>query len=122
MTTFTEDKLFKNVKQEDVKILLDIINIKSKEVKLWTNELRLLDPKDFIPDMILELDDINLILELQSTKVNDNFSKRALTYVAMVNKVKKNDKQVTLVVLSTAEDSKIVHYKYGDNNIFTYKV
>ena len=35
--------------------------------------------KDYIPDIILELDFENLIIELQSTKVDDDFSKRALT-------------------------------------------
>lgn len=75
MTEFTQDKIFKNVNEEDAKILLDILGIKSDTVKIWTKELRLLDPKDYRPDIIVELNDINLIIELQSTDVDDEFSK-----------------------------------------------
>lgn len=97
MTTFTEDKLFKNINNKDAKILLEIIDVDTVKVKIWTKELRLLDPKDYIPDIILELDFENLIIELQSTKVDDDFSKRALTYVAIANRDKDNDKIVNLL-------------------------
>ena len=83
MTAFTQDKIFKNVNQEDAKILLDIMGIKSDKVKIWTKELRLLDPKDYHPDILLELDYENLIIELQSTFVDDEFSARALTLLQL---------------------------------------
>lgn len=69
MSQFQEDMIFKNVGEEDARILLDIIGKKSKKVKIWTKELRLLDPAAFKPDIILELDDEILIIEFQSTKV-----------------------------------------------------
>ena len=122
MTEFTEDKIFKNVNEEDAKILLDILGIESENVHIWTKELRLLDPSDFKPDIILELDDMNLILELQSTKVNDDFSSRALVYVAVTNRKKENNKQVNLMVLSSADESKTVHYRYNDQNEFNYNI
>ena len=75
MTSFSEDKIFKNINNEDARILLDIFDVKSVKVKIWTKELRLLDPKDYVPDIILELDFENLIIEIQSTTVNDEFSK-----------------------------------------------
>ncbi len=56
MTSFAEDKIFKNINEEDAKILLDIVDKKTVKVKIWTKELRLLDPKDYVPDIILELD------------------------------------------------------------------
>ena len=102
--------MFKNVSDEDVSVLLDIIGKRSKRVKVWTKELRHIDPTNYKPDLILDLDDENLILEFQSTKVDEKFSKRALSYVAITNQNKKNDKEVNLTVLSTVEDSKIVEY------------
>lgn len=122
MTYFTEDKIFKNINEEDARILLDIIDVETVNVKIWTKELRLLDPKDYVPDIILELDFENMILELQSTPVNEEFSKRGLTYVAVANREKDNDKEMTLIVLSTAEKSKIVKYKFSKDSVFTYRV
>ena len=122
MTAFSEDKLFKNINNEDARILLDIINVDTVKVKIWTKELRLLDPKDYVPDIILELDFENLIIELQSTPVDDEFSKRGLSYVAIVNKDKENDKYVNLIVLSTVESSKIVYYHFNEESVFSYRV
>lgn len=122
MTSFSEDKIFKNINNEDARILLDIFDVKSVKVKIWTKELRLLDPKDYVPDIILELDFENLIIEIQSTTVNDEFSKRALTYVAVANRDKDNDKDMELIVLSTAEESKIVKYRFNKDSVFTYRV
>lgn len=122
MAEFQEDMLFKNVSDEDAGVLLDILGKKSKMVKVWTKELRHIDPTNYRPDLILNLDAENLILEFQSTKVGDEFSERALSYVAITNQNKKNDKEVNLTVLSTAEDSKIVEYKYNKLNSFKYEV
>ena len=79
MTSFSEDKIFKNIAEEDARILLEIIEVESVNVKIWTKELRLLDPKEYVPDLILELDFENTIFEMQSTPVDDDFSKRELT-------------------------------------------
>lgn len=122
MTAFTQDKIFKNVNAEDARILLDIMGKKSEKVHVWTKELRLIDPKDFKPDIILELDFENLIIELQSKKVDDEFSARGLTYVAVTNREKENHKEVNLMVLSSAEDSKTKHYRYNSQNVFNYDV
>ena len=122
MTEFTQDKIFKNVNETDAQILLYILGINSKKVKIWTKELRLLDPKDYRPDIILELDNENLIIELQSTAVNENFSKRALSFVAIANRDKRNNKEVNLMVLSSVEDTRTVNYRYNRQNIFAYDV
>ena len=122
MTSFSEDKIFKNINDNDARILLDIIDVTSVKVKIWTKELRLYDPKDFVPDIILELDYENIIFELQSTIVDEEFSKRGLTYVAIANRHKDNDKEMNLIVLSTAEESKTVEYKFNKNSVFTYRV
>ena len=73
MTEFQEDLIFKDIAEEDVEILLDIANKKSKVKKIWTKELRLIDHSTFKPDLIIELDDENLIFEFQSTQVNKKF-------------------------------------------------
>lgn len=49
MSEFQEDMIFKNVNEEDARILLDIIGKKSKKVKIMTKELRQLDPTTFVP-------------------------------------------------------------------------
>lgn len=122
MTEFQEDMLFKNVSDEDASILLGIIGKKSKRTKVWTKELRHIDPTNYKPDLILDLDTENLIIEFQSTPVNDDFSRRGHSYVAITDQNKKNGKEVNLAVLSTAEDSKIVVYKYNKLNVFRYEV
>lgn len=122
MTEFTQDKIFKNVNDEDARILLEILGKRSKTVRIWTKELRLLDPKDYRPDIIVELDNENLIIELQSRNVDDEFSARALTYVSITNRDKENDKLVNLMVLSTSEKTKVIKYRYGDKNVFEYEV
>ena len=101
---------------------MDIIDVHSVKVKIWTKELRLFDPKDYVQDIILELDNENMILELQSTPVDESFSKRGLTYVAIGNRVKENDKEMNLIVLSTAEESKVVEYKFSKDSVFTYRI
>ena len=88
MAEFQEDMLFKNVSDEDASILLEILGKKSKRTKVWTKELRHIDPTNYKPDLILDLD----------------------------------DEEVNLSVLSTAEDSKIVEYKYNRLNVFKYEV
>ena len=122
MAEFQEDMLFKNVADQDAHILLDIMGIKSKDVKVWTKELTQIDPTTYKPDLILELDDENLIVEFQSTRVGDGFSRRALSYVAITGQHKDNGKDVNLSVLSTVEDSKTVEYKYNKLNSFKYEV
>ena len=57
MAEFQEDMLFKNVSDEDASILLDIMGIKSKKVNVWTKELRHIDPTNFKPGLILDLDE-----------------------------------------------------------------
>lgn len=44
MTEFQEDLLFKNVSDEDAHILLDLLSIGSEKVKVWTRELRQINP------------------------------------------------------------------------------
>ena len=122
MTSFTEDKIWKNIGNNDVRILLNIVDVESEEVKIWTQELRIFDPRNYVPDLILELDNENLIMEMQSTPVDDNFSKRGLAYVAVGNKEKKNNKMMNLIVLSTAEESKTVRYNFTENSTFEYRV
>ena len=122
MAEFQEDMLFKNVSDVDAGILLEILGKKSKRTKVWTKELRHIDPTNYKPDLILDLDDENLIIEFQSTEVGDDFSKRAHSYVALTDQHKRNNKEVNLSVLSTVEDSKIVEYKYNKLNVFKYEI
>ncbi|WP_295595192.1 hypothetical protein [uncultured Methanobrevibacter sp.] len=122
MVEFQEDKIFKNIAEEDVEVLLEITDKKSGTKKIWTKELRLIDPATFKPDFIIELDDENLIIEFQSTEINDKFSQRSHCYVAITDYKKENDKPVNLCVISTAEESKKVSYKVNNDNTFNYEI
>lgn len=46
----------------------------------------------------------------------------ALTYVAIANRDRENDKPVNLMVLTTAEKSKTVRYHYNAINVFEYDI
>jgi hypothetical protein len=123
MSQFQEDMIFKNVGEDDARILLDIIGKKSKKVKIWTKELRLLDPTAFKPDIILELDDEILIIEFQSTKVGKRHHRRFHVYVAITDyNVENHDKDVNLCVFTTAEESKLITYHVNQHNDFKYDV
>lgn len=122
MSAFQEDMIFKDVAEEDVAVLLEIVNRKSDFKKIWTEELCLIDPSTYKPDLIIELDDENIILEFQSTDVDDDFSKRGHIYVAITDQKKSNNKEVNLYVLSTNEKSKTVEYYVNRLNTFRYEV
>lgn len=123
MSQYQEDMIFKNVGDEDARILLDIIGKKSKKVKIWTKELRLLDPTAFKPDIILELDDEILIIEFQSTKVGKKHHRRFHVYVAITDyNVENHEKEVNLCVFTTAEESKQITYHVNKYNDFKYDV
>jgi len=122
MAKFQEDMIFKDVGEEDVEVLLEIANKKSKVKKIWTEELRQIDPSTYKPDLIIELDDENLVLEFQSTVADDTFSQRGHSYVAIIDQKKSNNKEVNLCVISTAEKSKIVSYYVNKLNTFRYEV
>ena len=70
MSAKQEDLLFKDVGEEEVDVLLKRINLKSKKKKLNPTEIRYIDPTMLIADIIIELDDIILIIEFQSTLVD----------------------------------------------------
>lgn len=123
MSQYREDMIFKNVGDEDARILLDIIGKKSKKVKIWTKELRLLDPTSFKPDIILELDDEILIIEFQSTKVGNKHHGRFHVYVAITDyNLEDHTKEVNLCVFTTAEESKQITYHINKYNDFKYDV
>lgn len=122
MAKYQEDMIFKDIAEEDVDILLEIVNKPSKFKRIWTSELRQIDPSTYKPDLIIELDNENLIIEFQSTKVDNNFSRRAHSYVAITDQKKKNNKEVNLCVISTVEKTKTIKYKVNKLNIFKYEV
>ena len=123
MSEFQEDMIFKDVNQEDTRVFLNILGIKSKKAKIMTQELRQMDPTTFIPDIILELDDEIRLIEIQSTKVHKPHHKRFHVYVALADlKFDKFSKKITLSVFTTAEESKKVRFKVNDDNEFVYDV
>ena len=107
MSEFQEDMIFKNVNEEDTKLFLEILGIKSQKAKIMTQELRQMDPSAFLPDIILELDDEIRLIELQSTKVRRLHNKRFYVYMALSTyRFDKIGKKINLSVFSTAEKSK----------------
>ena len=122
MTEFQEDMIFKNVSDQDLVSIANVLGIKSEKVKICTEELRVFDPTSIRPDLILELDDKYQIIGFQSTKVDNKYSRRGHLYVSVFDNKKNGCKKVELIVLSTAEKSKKVQYKYNDINTFNYIV
>lgn len=51
MTSFSEDKIFKNINNEDARILLDIFDVKSVKVKIWTKGIEWLIVDKFVNDV-----------------------------------------------------------------------
>lgn len=120
MTAKHEDIVFKDVGEEEVDILLKRINIKSKKKKLNPTEIRSIDVTILIPDIIIELDDIILIMEFQSSIVDINDKNRFLAYYSVVNFKKKTKKAVKLIVISTVEKRKKIFHKINETINFKF--
>ena len=125
----SEDQLFKYATKEDGIGLLKLLkesnaNIKeidfeSENLTYNPTELVELDPKIYKTDMILELDHLIVLTEFQSTIVKTPDEKRYRLYTALVDYAKRNNKPIILIVISTAEKTKINEYKINKDCVFT---
>lgn len=122
MTTKTEDIVFKDVTEEEVGVFLKRINIESKKKKLNPTEIRFIDTTVLIADIIIELDELILIIEFQSTNVDIYDKNRFLAYYSVVNFKKKTKKPVKLLVISTAEKTKKIVHIINETIKFTFEV
>lgn len=128
----SEDQLFKYATKEDGFGLLKLLkesnaNIKeidfeSENLTYNPTELIELDPKIYKTDMILELDHLIVLTEFQSTIVKTIDEKRYRLYTALVNYAKRNNKPLILIVISTAEKTKIKQYKINKDCVFTIPI
>ena len=128
----SEDQLFKYATKEDGIGLLKLLkesnaNIKeidfeSKNLTYNPTELIELDPKIYKTDMILELDQLIVLTEFQSTIVKTPDEKRYRLYTALVDYAKRNNKPIILIVISTAEKTKINEYKINKDCVFTIPI
>lgn len=128
----SEDQLFKYATKEDGIGLLKLLkesnaNIKeidfeSKNLTYNPTELIELDPKIYKTDMILELDHLIVLTEFQSTIVKTIDEKRYRLYTALVDYAKRNNKPLILIVISTAEKTKIKQYKINKDCVFTIPI
>lgn len=128
----SEDQLFKYATKEDGFGLLKLLkesnaNIKeidfeSENLTYNPTELVELDPKIYKTDMILELDHLIVLTEFQSTIVKTIDEKRYRLYTALVNYAKRNNKPLILIVISTAEKTKIKEYKINKDCVFTIPI
>lgn len=128
----SEDQLFKYATKEDGIGLLKLLkesnaNIKeidfeSKNLTYNPTELVELDPKIYKTDMILELDHLIVLTEFQSTIVKTPDEKRYRLYIALVDYAKRNNKPIMLIVISTAEKTKIKQYKINKDCVFTIPI
>ena len=128
----SEDQLFKYATKEDGFGLLKLLkesnaNIKeidfeSKNLTYNPTELVELDPKIYKTDMILELDHLIVLTEFQSTIVKTIDEKRYRLYTALVDYAKRNNKPIILIVISTAEKTKIKQYKINKDCVFTIPI
>lgn len=122
MATKQEDIIFKDVTEEEVGVFLKRMNIKSKKKKLNPTEIRFIDATILIADIIIELDEIILIIEFQSTEVDLKDKNRFLAYFSVVNFKKKTKKGVKLIVISTAEKGKKITHIIGDIIQFKFDI
>ena len=132
MSNHEEDKLFKYATKEDGFGLLKLLkesnaNIKeidfeSENLTYNPTELIELDPKIYKTDMILELDHLIVLTEFQSTIVKTPDEKRYRLYTALVDYAKRNNKPLILIVISTAEKTKIKQYKINKDCVFTIPI
>ena len=128
----SEDQLFKYATKEDGIGLLKLLkesnaNIKeidfeSENLTYTPTELVELDPKIYKTDMILELDHLIVLTEFQSTIVKTPDEKRYRLYTALVDYAKRNNKPIMLIVISTAEKTKIKQYKINKDCVFTIPI
>lgn len=128
----SEDQLFKYATKEDGFGLLKLLkesnaNIKEIDFKFENltynpTELVELDPKIYKTDMILELDHLIVLTEFQSTIVKTIDEKRYRLYTALVDYAKRNNKPLILIVISTAEKTKIKQYKINKDCVFTIPI
>ena len=128
----SEDQLFKYATKEDGFGLLKLLkesnaNIKeidfeSENLTYNPTELVELDPKIYKTDMILELDHLIVLTEFQSTIVKTIDEKRYRLYTALVDNAKRNNKPLILIVISTAEKTKIKEYKINKDCVFTIPI
>lgn len=128
----SEDQLFKYATKEDGIGLLKLLkesnaNIKeidfeSENLTYNPTELVELDPKIYKTDMILELDHLIVLTEFQSTIVKTIDEKRYRLYTALVDYAKRNNKPIILIVISTAEKTKIKQYKINKDCVFTIPI
>lgn len=128
----SEDQLFKYATKEDgfglLKLLKESnanikeIDFKSENLTYNPTELIELDPKIYKTDMILELDHLIVLTEFQSTIVKTIDEKRYRLYTALVDYAKRNNKPLILIVISTAEKTKIKQYKINKDYVFTIPI
>ena len=128
----SEDQLFKYATKEDgfglLKLLKESnanikeIDFKSENLTYNLTELIELDPKIYKTDMILELDHLIVLTEFQSTIVKTIDEKRYRLYTALVDYAKRNNKPLILIVISTAEKTKIKQYKINKDCVFTIPI
>lgn len=128
----SEYQLFKYATKEDGFGLLKLLkesnaNIKeidfeSENLTYNPTELVELDPKIYKTDMILELDHLIVLTEFQSTIVKTIDEKRYRLYTALVDYAKRNNKPLILIVISTAEKTKIKEYKINKDCVFTIPI
>lgn len=128
----SEDQLFKYATKEDGFGLLKLLkesnaNIKeidfeSENLTYNPTELVELDPKIYKTDMILELDHLIVLTEFQSTIVKTIDEKRYRLYTALVDYAKRNNNPLILIVISTAEKTKIKEYKINKDCVFTIPI
>lgn len=128
----SEDQLFKYATKEDGIGLLKLLkesntNIKeidfeSENLTYNPTELVELYPKIYKTDMILELDHLIVLTEFQSTIVKTPDEKRYRLYTALVDYAKRNNKPIMLIIISTAEKTKIKEYKINKDCVFTIPI
>ena len=70
----------------------------------------------------MELDNVIVLTEFQSTPMRIKDDRRCRLYTALVDYARDNNKPILILVISTAEKTNIRRYKLNDNCVFTIPV
>ena len=95
------------------------MHLKGKIVEVHETEFRIVEPKMYKLDFVIELTDKIYIIEFQSTYVDIHDKKRFRFYTALIDHLKnESNKDIEVHVLITEEKEKTKIYKISAEAVF----
>lgn len=122
-----KDKTLKFITEEQLEIIISLLpydlEIDLDEVEILSEELTVVDAYQVRPDITVKTDNLIIMIEFESSKVDIKNAKRFKLYVTSYD-YKKNDenKPIYFGVISTAEDSKWMDYSLNNWDRFKFPI